>query len=544
MKNVLLLAMSTLGRETKDNFYLWDGTIYVGQSQLEPITHMLSDERKKNGEKLDKIIILETKATLKAEEGEKSAVEFYKERAGLFLDKNVEYVDIGIDENRPAEGIARATGIILHDYEEERDKDGRMNLWIDTQGGFRDVVMVFNAIISLLGKQGIKPAGIYSIRYGSGNTRENPCRIIDQTKNYNIFEFVSAMQEFMNYGKAGGLKKYYGEEDAFVQAVSGIADAIQMCQPQKFGDAIRKFAYYLKSGRQGEDDPYRQIFYEFMKADYGILLEDPDNTIEQIRWCVRKEFYQQAMTVYIEKMPEYYHEKGIVHLEINAETDMRLGTNPYAKAFYENMFDGMLGDEEDGKDELLNRILKDAAIEDGMGKKQAIDRIKRKAKEAGNDREVQEAVTKVLQGLEADFNQNGRIKTEQVQGSKAKTISKYVNTLCDGQGKGVRYQLLYGAEYPKRLSTYAKKVRAIQAAKDKMPGMIVEIMEYYLAMKLLRNRMNHASEDGISGEEEGAIKFLQSEGVDTGIQMGEDGIKIDYGKVKELIIKGVKKGTA
>mgnify|MGYP001136367231 FL=1 len=56
-------------------------------SQLEPFTHMLSNELGKTGEKLDKIIILETEETSKAANGKPSAVAFYKECVARFAGK-------------------------------------------------------------------------------------------------------------------------------------------------------------------------------------------------------------------------------------------------------------------------------------------------------------------------------------------------------------------------------------------------------------------------------------------------------------------------
>ncbi len=539
MKNILLLAMSTLGREIRDNYYTYGNReVLVGQSQLEPITHMVSLERKKRGERLDKIVILETEETLLERDGKKSAVDFYKERVGRFLDVDVEFVDVRIDEKNPANGIARATQILLREYDEQKKKSEKVNLWIDTQGGFRDIVMVFNAILSLLREQGIEPKGIYSIRYTPGNTKENPCPVIDQTRNYDIFKFVSAMQEFMDYGKATGLKKYYGEENRVVQAIDEIADAIQMCQPQKFEDAIRKFASFLESGIYENEDPYLQIFADFMRSDYGVLIQQPGNTIEQIRWCVKKEFYQQAMTIYIEKMPEYYYKKGILTLKIDPEAKTEKGKNPYVKAFYEIMFDEMLKDE---NDKILDSAL-DSILTSVVGQEKVNERLwaefylGEELAKTENDK-VKRAVNILIKNIRQRFKPNGAPMPIQSEQKGAGTIRRYINGMLNDSGKGKRQELLYGFRIPKR-DSLEKKMMAIKAAKEKEPG-VVKIMEYYLAMKLLRNRMNHASENEISEEEKEVIRFLKSEQIEIGVQPGQGGMKLDYQKVKALIIEGL-----
>ncbi len=534
MKNILLLAMSTLPKETeKDNYYQYQkGEVFVARSQLEPITYMIDSERKKMGEKLDKIIILETTKTLELTESNKSAVGFYKERVNQFLDE-VEYIDILIDEKDPAEGIRKATSAIWQEYEEQNNQQEQMKLWIDTQGGFRDVVMVFNAILSLLREQGIEPKGIYSIRYTHGNTKENPCPIINQTKNYDIFKFVAAMQEFMDFGKSTGFKKYYGEENEFVQIVGRIADAIQICQPQKFEDALKKFAVYLKSGQYNEVDPYLQIFVEFMKEDYGNLLEQPENTVEQIKWCVRKEFYQQAMTIYIEKMPQYYAKEGIVNLKLNHGQKIQHGKNPYADAFYEGVFDELLKDE---NDELLNKVLSDLAeIEEINEGQQAQIYLNKKMGSLQNVK-VKNAIQKLIINLGQCFDNNAKPTLIQLQSRGPKTVLGYVNNMRDKQGKQVRYQLLYGRSLPK--GTYEKKILAINTAKEKAPQ-LVKILEYYMAIKLLRNRMNHASEVEIEEDEQKAVTFLKTEQIDIGMEMKQDGMQLDFQKIGKLILDGL-----
>ena len=337
----------------------------------------------------------------------------------------------------------------------------------------------------------------------------------------------------MDYGKAAGLKKYYSEETGFVQTIDGIAEAIQMCQPQKFENAIRKFADYLKAESYKNDDPYLQIFVEFMKSDYGILLEEPDNTIEQIRWCVKKEFYQQAMTIYIEKMPEYYYEKGILTLKVSPEAEIKYGKTPYVKAFYEDMFDEMLKDE---NDVILDGILTSVLEHERINERRNTERYLKKERDKVDNSRVRGAINTLLRNIGERFDDNGNLKPMKSGDKGAKTIRGYINGMRNDSGKGKRQELLYGARIPQK--DLYKKMMAIKSAKEKEPK-LVKIMEYYLAIKLLRNRMNHASEVAISDEEQKVIEFLKSEQIDTGIQVEQNGIKIDYSQIKKLIIGGL-----
>lgn len=430
----------------------------------------------------------------------------------------------------------KATNIILQENEGcEKDND-KMKLWIDTQGGFRDVVMVLTAIISLLREQGIEAEGIYASRFRSGSTRETPCPIVNQTEKYKIFKFVSAMQEFMDFGNATGLKAYYGEEDSFVQAIGKIADSIQMCQPQMFEEALRGFAAYLRFEQYKKDrrkDQYIQIFVDFIKKDYGVLLDKPDDTIEQIKWCVHKEFYQQAMTIYTEKIPRYYAEKGILDLKVDSRQKSRYGKNPYVDAFCTDLYDDMLIDEKDRQlNELLTKMIEYEKVNEPDS---AVRYLQSQQAQGELNPAVQMAVNTLIGRLQNSFDSSGKRKGKN---KGTKTIQQYIMNYCDGQGKGNRAELLGEKNKYSNMKGYEKKVRAIEEAKNKNPE-LVKLMEYYLAIKLLRNRMNHASgEKGEEGERE-AVAFLKAEGIDIGMEIVQDELRIDYPKIKKLITDGL-----
>lgn len=589
MYNVVLLAMSTLNdrgvEEHKYGYKYVEGSeekekIILGRSQLEPITRMLDIKLAMEGESLDKAIILTTKETKNDQNvtiryrrnrkkkkesrtlstwmrrvcGDRkqtpeevivkktiSAVNYYKERVRRF-NKNVIFEEVDIDEKEPAQGIADAISKII----EENNKHEEMRLWIDTQGGFRDISMVINAIISLLKEQGIKPAGIYAIRFNPGaqdmskkGGKITSNQIIDQTEKYRIFDFVSAMQEFMDYGKAGGLQKYLGGENEFAKIAAGIADAIQMCQPKGFEKGLKKLAEYLDSGQYQGNDTYMDIFADYIRKDYGILLDEPENPIEQIKWCVKKEFYQQAITIYIEQMPKYYYDKGWLGSGIALGNKRVFGEDPYVKYFYTDLFNGLIEkDEKDEKDEELAKILKDAVSRGKVyDRRGAVVYLNEKRKNATSDK-VDKAIRRIVGQIGERFDENGKIKKERDETNGAKCIKTYLNSMSVESGKKDRYRMLYGKDMDTTESTLAKKVAAIKMAEEKTPH-LVKIMKYYLAVKLLRNRMNHASEDEAQEDEQNALIFLRNEGIDNGVSIENGEVTIDYQKIGSLLLEGV-----
>ena len=587
MSNVLLLAMSTLPPNLKDNYYICEEDIYgeklaepiryTGRSQLEPITHMLYDQLKEREEKLDHVIILETESTKKpiiiqtmnnedSDNGrEISAVDYYIDRVNKLCGKDIGFQHVKIDENIPDEGIELAINKIMEFANESEDTEQtetaapapeteKFHLWIDTQGGFRDIVLVCNAIISLLKEQGIEPEGIFSIQFDpKKNNIESGCPIINQTKKYNVFKFVSAMQEFIDYGKATGLKKYYEDNPdqsseqtkELVKVIRNIADAIQMCQPGDFEEGIAELKSFLEKLDKDKLNTYLRIFVDFIKKDYGELMENPDDTIKQIDWCLKKEFYQQALTIYIENLPKYYIDNQCVPKIEKEDSKKRSDQNSYSIEFYENLYDDIIENEELTE---LDKVLED--IRDGVGNSKNKDGAilsKLKQKSGVNNKNIKKALDCIKDYLlDTAKGELRKYDSTILKEINAKTLEGRFNAIKNNIR--CQYYFLTGVEMIK-YDTYVKKITAIKIIKE---GKLVkckkysdeyknlpEIMEYYLAAKLFRNRMNHASESDIKEGEHMAIDYLKSEGIDIGVTIKNGKQYFDFTKLKDVLSKGI-----
>lgn len=122
-------------------------------------------------------------------------------------------------------------------------------------------------------------------------------------------------------------------------------------------------------------------------------------------------------------------------------------------------------------------------------------------------------------------SKNGR-KYEEI-GVKQKNVTAFMNTVT-GQGKGIRYYCLTGdkdvekyVENEKqdksssRDKTIRNKVKALKNLEDRELSSeedynkLYHPMLYYLAMKMLRNRMNHAS-NSLTDDDRAGIEYLAS----------------------------------
>lgn len=336
MKNVVMLAMSTLGTrnaELNGSYFTYDGCseqrglLYF--SQLEPISRMI---REREGS-LDYVVILATKETMEKEPREEgvlephidesdltkdscyglSAVDYYRKR--IEADKYGTQIDVvPLDPENMVPAINEAVSDVRKYWKTEEDSDKR--LWIDTQGAQREVNLVLNAVVSLLGSsgEGIVPYGRYSIAYDRANVKKNiPHPIKDQTETYQVFDFVSGINELTAYGRADQLSSYYEKRKEkipeIVETMRKIAESIQLCDMESFDRQLKLLRKQWRN-RNGEDS-LLSIFAEQIEEDYKTLLNQSCTKLDIIEWLCKKKFYQQTLTYIESRMPRDWKERRI-----------------------------------------------------------------------------------------------------------------------------------------------------------------------------------------------------------------------------------------
>lgn len=136
-------------------------------------------------------------------------------------------------------------------------------------------------------------------------------------------------------------------------------------------------------------------------------------------------------------------------------------------------------------------------------------------------------------------NPNGRKSTE------AQTGAKFINQIRGNSDAGA-YYFLYNKEYKKEYEkpsehTYERKLRALEKIRNS-PTEIKEshvkretlynMLEYYCALKLIRNRINHASEAKMTEDEQKAAELLKNR--------HRLSVEVESKNIKRLISDGLK----
>ena len=349
MENVILLSMSTLPDKVKQNEFKFEAgeeeRIFYGKSQLSPDTKTILSILDAKGQAIDRIVILATKEAQEEKEislvdgeGEEiskkitDAVSFFEEEILDYIAKCKEnsedreyclknlsltreqFVVVDLDEYAPEN-----TEEVLYDAVKaiKGDNNKEINLYINMQGGIRSTMMKMNAITELLESQNVKIVGRYANNY---NGREpQPYKSVSVADDYRPYELVTAMTIFKKYGRGEKLLEYFSDTDKFpfakklAEAIKLAADSIQLCDVDGFDKAIETIQDIDKIYDESNASPTLKIIYQDIKGDYDTILNAEHKYVSQIRWCLKKGFLQQAMTILESKMPDEYVRSGILY---------------------------------------------------------------------------------------------------------------------------------------------------------------------------------------------------------------------------------------
>ncbi|MFR7568907.1 MAG: TM1812 family CRISPR-associated protein [Lachnospira sp.] len=229
---------------------------------------------------------------------------------------------------------------------DESRKCRNLNVYIESNGGVRYVIVMLLSVMNILEKvyANIKLQGVYSMIYNK-KTEDKKIPILDTSMTYASIELFSAMNEFIYYGRAKALEDYFEkrftkrkESDEkydpvifqdikkCINKLQKIADDMQLCRTEQIIDnfyeseSIRDVLNKFKDTYANEKDPDSKIFLsviENIRSEYNDIYDNPNpnkflNLPKIIKWCIDKDYIQQALTLCSERLPQYFIESGIL----------------------------------------------------------------------------------------------------------------------------------------------------------------------------------------------------------------------------------------
>lgn len=361
--NVLLLALSTFGSFLKSTQYSCETAGITdqvdGYYQLEPVPKMLAKLLADSKEYLDKIVMLCTKetlniATVKTPEGKVltiSPVEYFQRSVRSYLNPYSKdedcFITINVSLDSPYDGIQRVIEALRN--------INTPKLYLDTHGGIRGIQRIMEATVSLLKIEHINVEAAYAVEFGA-----NP-RIISETENMKIFDFVAGVNEFITCGRADTLKEYSNascqegsnsQEKELISAIQIVSNGIQWCCIPEFERGLSKLQIFFKDNNSSlntsDQFSYLDIYKKDIERDYQKLVKK-HNVADEINWCRKKGFYQQALTLIESKISTLLIDEWKI-LSINSKyQNSRVTNNEFFNAFVYTITKSILSSENNNK---------------------------------------------------------------------------------------------------------------------------------------------------------------------------------------------------
>ena len=356
-KNVVIIPLSTLGYVKSVNTYRYKGgkndfdkdniavepheihalhsSHYV--SQLEPIPKILAEILATKNELIDCIIVLNTKQTedvtkpfsisnVKFEN--ESAYSFFCKRCKcVFPDDSLDrFIDIQLPDQSSQTGLDTALYEVINNLEKLAPEKGKIDLHIDIHGGLRNASIVINSIITLLnGHQKVNKIYRYSTINEDRSKKEYTFSNVDD--DFKVYDFVVGVNEFLNFGRSKALVDFNENrreesEKELVEKINQVSDDLSLCKMEQFSTDLIELGNLMKNIKFSG---YYEIVRQMIVQDYTIkmadgktkclLFEGEQDLLAELKWCLRKRFIQQALTLIESRLSDYLLKENIYTLD-------------------------------------------------------------------------------------------------------------------------------------------------------------------------------------------------------------------------------------
>lgn len=200
----------------------------------------------------------------------------------------------------------------IQDYVSKLPDDTEVKLHVDMTGGMRHASLMMLVITRLIQYSGVT---IGNILYSNFNRNRAEQFVEEANEIYNLFDVISGAEEFVRFGSVDAIKSYFENRDVpevlqnLLDAMSNFAEAIKISRRSEFQKALEELqAAYKKFSKDAEKFP--TLNYNLMQQlkfrigqEYAELLNNADNDIFIINWCLEHGYLQQALTLYTECLP-------------------------------------------------------------------------------------------------------------------------------------------------------------------------------------------------------------------------------------------------
>lgn len=595
-ENVLLLFLSFYGQKkeadgklvTKEQEYEYKydnkengkEEIFNGRQTNEaPVNCLISlaeaDAKIHNRKKaFDKILCIGTKEVFENKTWEnKTTYQLFEERLKTYckeqnINSDFEICKIKYTLEDEAENDPTTEARAMYIYSQISDvlnikspEKKKTYVYVDYTGGFRDISFLMTSIIRYLEFADIE---CKKILYANFFAKEK--RIYELNCIYDMYQMINGVSEFVSTGNAVQLRNLFEKVDEentpdLINAIIEFSNSMAVCDMSKIDQTVSDMAKLTEEVQEEHNSVYYEMFQSMIpmirekmrlkevvkqgKINYPVLID----------WCTDNGLIQQATTLYVEKMPFYYNEKGLLEKYVCVdEVDPKLGGTKEGAAFYEVLFDKAGITREDRELEKFTDYV--SKMWENVEHKYSQNMKKQKEhkfiEKLRGDKEYPDASKRIIEILEYIKDKekpNDKKSIYDALKINQSDAEKFMNELKNN--KYIQVYCMTGKKKAKKEKncTIRNKVRSLKNLEKKDDWTIgiyndlYDRMLYYLAMKMLRNRMNHAS-NSLTDDDRAGIEYLASKGIHfmkegTDINAEDAQFELDIDTIKEIIREGI-----
>lgn len=448
--------------------------------------------------------------------------------------------------------------------------------YVDYTGGLRDISFLMIVLLRYLQFTGIKcEKVVYS------NFQKNPKQIENLQFIYDLLEMISGTDSFTSTANAEPLQKFFEhslqsmesdtETQHFLEAVQQFSKAISICDVKKIDGATKQIdqaihGFENSSGQGLEKAMLKSLIptvKEKLYMDKFMVADGKINYPLLIRWCLDNNLLQQAATLYVEKIPFYYFDHSILSELIDLNTiEEKASTTKQADAVYTYLYDLVFHRLDRDYTKFCEKVAELAAplVRNEIvpsDTRPVFENVSVTSPFTKEFKQIQNLINRCYSNT-GDLLQNAELPENCIYGTSVKQakLRDFLNALK---------RIEFGKDSIYRHYAFYQDQNDYQRLQSKKPGientswnkwLAVEelysgdvkslsktaidelklIMGYYLAIKLLRNQMNHASEKEESEIEAEVKEKLSNTELPDG---NKPVVSMDFESIKTLLLNAI-----
>lgn len=533
-KSAIITFLSMGKKETEVEEYAVEGSddkVLGARTNDAPVKYLFQ-QSKQNGNTVDEIVCIVSREVYE----ERSSYSYFENMVKEEMD-GVKIVPIEYDFQNAESGTAgkkidTQEGKAVSVYNGiSKALSGYGEVYIDYTGGFRDISFLMTVLIRYLEFTDVTCKDIVYSNFGLK-------KIFSLRYIYDMFKLLNAVSQFVETGSGKQLKEIYDQDSIghkqtkeLVECIYKFSNIICLCDVKKVDAVVKEMADAIVAledeyGRMADidaevtdiKDVQVHMFRDLLQVIKKKFYIEGDNVAftypKLIKWCMDNGLWQQAITLYVEKMPIFYRQKGLVK-KPSKECVNKLfprgkrgpGETEEIYDFYTVLFEAVLHEGavykkietfQNKVDELQVKSVEEVQKNCTDDIKKALERVGKKLK--GYDKGMIDKSWKFC-GIEV----NAKSKRYFLNDISNKYDLAYA-FICNETSKVVKFK-----------KSLHKKVAALKVLSDMedkdvllytklSKDQLFKIMLYYFAIKFMRNQINHANETKEDSEDNKFVK--------------------------------------